>query len=39
MMGVAEFHFLDANKEKKEVLTFRSYNDMIETLTSETTPC
>ncbi|MGL2467706.1 hypothetical protein ACOWNJ_05580 [Helicobacter pylori] len=35
MMGVAEFHFLDANQDKKEALTFRSYNEMIETLTEK----
>ncbi len=39
MMGVAEFHFLDANKDKKEALTFRSYNEMIETLTKLIKEC
>ncbi|RPF67418.1 hypothetical protein EGW01_06920 [Helicobacter pylori] len=35
MMGVAEFHFLDTNKEKKEVLTFSGYDNMIATLTNK----
>ncbi|MGH1580779.1 hypothetical protein ACRBDK_07855 [Helicobacter pylori] len=39
MMGIVEFHFLDANKEKKEALTFRSYNGMIETLTKLINEC
>lgn len=39
MMGVVEFHFLNAKKEKKEALTFRSYNKMIETLTKLIDEC
>lgn len=35
MMGIAEFHFRDKNNVKQEVLTFRSYNEMIETLTEK----
>ncbi|WP_120900639.1 hypothetical protein [Helicobacter pylori] len=32
MMGIVEFHFIDKENVKKEVLTFTSYNQMIETL-------
>ncbi|WQW38606.1 hypothetical protein KVM50_02995 [Helicobacter pylori] len=35
IMGVVEFHFLDKENVKQEALTFRSYNDMIETLTEK----
>lgn len=35
MMGIAEFHFYDANNKKKEVLTFTSYEEMINTLTEK----
>lgn len=33
MMDIVEFHFYDDNNEKKETLTFSSYDQMIETLT------
>ncbi len=35
MMSIVEFHFYDANYEKKEVLTFTSYDEMINTLTEK----
>lgn len=35
MMGVAEFHLVDKDNVKQEVLTFVSYNHMIETLTEK----
>lgn len=35
MMGHVEFHFIDKENVKKEVLSFRSYNEMIETLTNK----
>ncbi|PDW14107.1 hypothetical protein BB387_01285 [Helicobacter pylori] len=35
MMGVVEFHFIDKEKVKQEVLSFRSYNEMIQTLTEK----
>ena len=44
MMGIVEFNFYDENYEKKEVLTFTSYQQMVETLTEKIkqanyTPC
>ena len=33
MIGHVEFHFIDKENVKKEVLCFRGYNEMIETLT------
>lgn len=33
MMGHVEFHLVDKKNVKQEVLGFRSYNQMIETLT------
>ncbi|GAA8493626.1 hypothetical protein KKKH51_04110 [Helicobacter pylori] len=35
MMGIVEFHFYDSDNEKKEVLTFTSYEEMINTLTEK----
>lgn len=35
MMDIVEFHFYDANYNKKEVLTFTSYEEMITTLTEK----
>ncbi|WQS69722.1 hypothetical protein KVC68_04865 [Helicobacter pylori] len=35
MMGIVEFHFYDDNYEKKEILTFTSYQQMIDTLTEK----
>ena len=35
MMSIVEFHFYDANNNKKEVLTFASYEEMINTLTQK----
>lgn len=35
MMGHVEFHFIDKENVKKEVLCFRSYNEMRETLTKK----
>lgn len=35
MMGIAEFHFVDKDNIKQEVLTFTSYDNMIETLTEK----
>lgn len=35
MMGIVEFHFYDANYNKKEVLTFTSYEEMVKTLTEK----
>lgn len=35
MMGHVEFYFIDSNNIKQEVLYFRSYNEMIETLTNK----
>uniref|UniRef100_UPI001968B1A4 hypothetical protein n=1 Tax=Helicobacter pylori TaxID=210 RepID=UPI001968B1A4 len=35
MMGHVEFHFIDKENVKKEVLCFRSYKEMIETLTNK----
>ncbi|GAA7927011.1 hypothetical protein HpBT060_15220 [Helicobacter pylori] len=35
MMGIVEFHFYDANNEKKEVLTFTSYEEIVKTLTEK----
>lgn len=35
MMGIVEFHLVDKDNIKQEVLTFRSYNQMIETLTNK----
>ncbi|RVY22420.1 hypothetical protein [Helicobacter pylori] len=35
MMGIVEFHFYDDNYEKKEILTFNSYQQMIDTLTEK----
>lgn len=35
MIGIVEFHFYDANYNKKEVLTFTSYEEMINTLTEK----
>lgn len=35
MMGVVGFHLVDKNNVKQEVLTFSSYNEMIETLTNK----
>lgn len=35
MMGIAEFHLVDKDNIKQEVLTFTSYNEMIETLTEK----
>lgn len=35
MMGSVEFHFYDDNNERKEVLTFTSYQQMIDTLTEK----
>ncbi|WQU14672.1 hypothetical protein KVE25_00300 [Helicobacter pylori] len=32
MMGIVEFHFYDDNHEKKEILTFSSYQQMIDTM-------
>jgi len=32
MMGIVEFHFYDAQYNKKEVLTFTSYEEMINAL-------
>lgn len=32
MMCIVEFHFYDANYNEKEVLTFTSYEEMINTL-------
>lgn len=32
MMGIAEFHFIHKDNVKEEVLTFRSYDEMVETL-------
>lgn len=33
MLGHVEFHFIDKENVKKEVLCFSSYNEMIETIT------
>ena len=35
MMGIVEFHFYDHNNNKKEILTFSSYKQMIDTLTEK----
>ena len=35
MMGIVEFHFYGENHEKKEILTFTSYEQMINTLTEK----
>ncbi|GAA9626138.1 hypothetical protein HpVa144_15930 [Helicobacter pylori] len=35
MMDIVEFHFYDAHYNKKEVLTFTSYEEMINTLTEK----
>ncbi len=35
MMGIVEFHFYDHQYEKKEILTFSSYQQMIDTLTEK----
>lgn len=35
MMGHVEFHFVNKENVKKEVLCFRSYNEMIKTLTNK----
>ncbi|GAA8847433.1 hypothetical protein HpRN173_04180 [Helicobacter pylori] len=35
MMSIVEFHFYDAHHKKKEVLTFTSYEEMINTLTEK----
>lgn len=35
MMGHVEFYFIDKENIKQEVLCFRSYNEMIETLTNK----
>lgn len=35
MMGIVEFHFYDDNYDKKEVLTFKSYEEIVNTLTEK----
>ena len=35
MRSIVEFHFYDANYNEKEVLTFTSYEEMINTLTEK----
>ena len=35
MMGIVEFHFYNAEYIKKEVLTFTSYEEMVNTLTEK----
>lgn len=35
MMSIVEFHFYDANYNKKEVLTFTGYEEMVNTLTEK----
>ncbi|GAA7941868.1 hypothetical protein HpBT072_03950 [Helicobacter pylori] len=35
MMSIVEFHFYDDNYDKKEVLTFTSYEEMVNTLTEK----
>ncbi|RVY95431.1 hypothetical protein [Helicobacter pylori] len=35
MMGIVEFHFFDYKYDKKEILAFRSYQQMIDRLTEK----